>query len=757
MTRWFLICAAALLPCMACAQTIPVRSGEHGAFTRLVLDVPDGTTWALAPDPESNRVTLRLSNGPYKFETSSVFDRIGRDRVAGFTIPTHGAGLSIELGCQCAAEVFVLRGTMLVVDIAPSDSPVQTATGDASLLKPLDRVLLPSPLVQEFSEVRLDGLPRLGPATVEVRLLPYLAERVANGVDPFPALPVQNGLSPNSAIGGQLAADLAVAATQGLLDPAVRSQKNITPDTEHLPDPEIPADLSIDPSKMARRLASGLSGLDHNLLQDGRISVGGDDCIPDVEIAISTWAKPDDDPSHVLATLRGKVFGEFDRIQADPLKQFAKALLYYGFGVEARSALSLQTDELDSVLHAVSYIVDSQADPLGVFDGLSNCNGAAALWAVLSSPPGPNQPEIARTAILRNFEALPKHLRSHLGPTLFEHLAESGYSETAREVLRRLERMEGFETDSIALGKARIDLAEGLHTEAARRLHDLSISGGPEAAKAVSAAVDLAEATDTDVPTRIVELSDAFATELRNNVDGQDLWKAHVRSLLINGTFDAAFSEFENAHGIPEAVVEFMQQVGMRFLVERADDVTFLKLATRSLADGLVPKKSELAIAFAERFLELGLSEVALRQLDASPAAKGKSEERILRAEALILLSRPEEAEIILIGQRGERVVRLRAEARRQMGDHVLAKTILEGIGEERAAIDSAWLSGDWNDVAESDSALAPAAGLMQSQPEAFDVSNVSLAAVNDLSDASAKSRQTLRALLDATAFPPND
>jgi len=226
--------------------------------------------------------------------------------------------------------------------------------------------------------------------------------------------------------------------------------------------------------------------------------------------------------------------------------------------------------------------------------------------------------------------------------------------------------------------------------------------------------------------------------------------------LLINGHFDTAFNELDSPHGMPPEIAETMRQTAMRFLVDKAADVTFLKFATRALADGENPGQDALGIAIAERFLDLGLADSAVQQLDTLSEPTSAPEARIARARALLALDRPEEAEIILIGQRGDEVARLRAEARSQMGDHVFAKSIFADAGKTSDAVTSAWLSGDWQDVAESDTALAPAAELMQQDPPAFDPARVSLAGVDAVFDASIRSRETLRTLLDVTAIPPN-
>lgn len=754
MIRIAFLLLLAVWPFALSAQTVTVRSGEHGEFTRLVLTVPGGTKWALSPDAERNRLALELDGGPYDFDTSSVFDRIGNGRIRDLVVAEGGRQLDIALACQCAGEAFVLQDTMLVVDISASEVPLAQASRTGP--KPAEPGgKKPSSVVLDLSRVRIADVPRIGPELVRDPALPHLARRV--DVNPATSALDRGDRDPSAArgLGDQIAADLAIAATQGLLDPA------LTPLPTSAPEPVGPAakkspsvSSPVDIGEPARQLAAGMSGLDHKDLQNGRISIGGEVCVPDGRLAITAWADADDDPNLALAKRRSAVFGEFDRIGEEALLNYAKALVFYGFGAEARSVLSLQPEIDAPVVAALSYLVDGEGDPLAQFSQQANCEGPAALWSVLGGAPSGSSPQIADAAILRGFEALPKHLRTHLGPILVENLAAAGYSETAGDVLRRMQRMEGHETDSIALGKAQLALRDGDPAEAGKRLRDLSIAGGPEAAKAVAAAIDLADVTDAPVPTRIVELSDAFATELRNSEDGPKLWQAHVRSLLINGHFETAFEELASAHGMSEEIAEKMQQTAMRFLVDKAEDVTFLKFATRALADGDAPRQDALGIAIAERFLDLGLAETALQQLDTLSDPTSAPEARLARARGLLAMGRPEEAEIILIGQRGDDVARLRAEARSQMGDHIFAKSIFADAGKTREAVTSAWLSGDWQDVAESDTVLAPAADLMQQEPPAFDPARVSLAGVDAVFDASAHSRETLRALLDATAIP---
>jgi hypothetical protein len=757
MTRWIVLFLMSLWPAVVLSQTVTVRSGEHGDFTRLVLTIPSGTNWEVSPDRVRRRLELMLDGGPLEFDTSTVFNRIDTNRIAELVALHDGRGLAIQLACDCDADVFVLGDTMLVVDIAPgTEIPSVEAIEPQQTLSDSEVAL--SPLFQDFFEVRVGVEPGIGPSPVRDPLLAFLPVRVEeSGV--APAEDFAPNVVPRSAegLGSRIATDLAVAATHGLLDPAL-GQTAIKPAANpSAPDPLVSGEPDARAENLARDLAVGLSGLDADSFVDGRLSIGGDACVPGESLALAAWAKPDSNPSKVLAQRRSEVFGEFDRIAPNALERYVQALLYYGFGAEARSAMSLYAEPESPIHLALSYIVDGEEDSSRRFKNQMNCEGPASLWSVLSSTPHQSAPEINHASVLRTFEALPKHLRTHLGPMLAQKLSNFGATQSASDVLRRLERMEGEETDSISLGKALIALKKGDHDGAEKRLHDLSVAGGPEAADAVAAAIDLANANDTPVSARIVDLSEAFAVELRNSEDGEKLWQAHVTSLLVNRSFDAAFDELEARDGTSAELIDAMKEAALGALVTNAGDVGFLKIATRLLGEGVYPEADSLSIAFAERFLDLGLAEVALQQLDALPKWDSHSEARVTRAKALLALSQPEEAEIILIGQQSDEVTRLRAEARHQMGDHVFAKTLFEGVGEAGAAVNSAWLSGEWEEVADSESALADAADLMLQGPEELEPTQVSLGSADAISAASALSRETLRALLDATAIPESE
>lgn len=753
----------AVFPGLALAQSVPVRSGEHGDFTRLVFDMPEGTEWTLEQDIAARRVTLRFGTEGLTVDPSRVFSRIDRSRLAEIVPSDNASGADLTLSCACSAEAFVLRDRMLVVDIRPATGADPTV-GQPRPEEPRPDRAASAGLAADLARVRVGEVPGIGPARSTDPLMPHLPGGRPPSSGEHASRVVEDEvrhISDAAAIGEQLAADLAAAATEGILDAAIAPPKQ-RHEPSRGPDAEGPADdaQAAKGAGLVEQLAAGLSDVDHAAPGRHRIQVGGLLCVPDAELRVADWADPDADINEVLANRRSSVFGEFDRVDEAALIDYAKSLLHYGFGAEARATLDLSPAMEADVLNALSHLVDGQGAGSDVFANQTNCPGDAALWSVLALPEKPGSHPVDTSAVLRAFETLPVHLREHLGPTLSNKLSGAGYPDAARDALNRLQRSKGMETDSIALERAQIDLRQGDLDAAEAPLRTLAIEGGAQSPEALLASIKLAKAAGKPVPGYLVELADAYAMEFRNSEDGGAFWQAHIEALVLNGAFQKAYDRISVADGnyVSEDIATDMHNVWLEALVKKGDDVTFLKLAMRELADGFRPGRDRTVLEVAERLLVLGLPDAALQQ--ASMIGSGSAlepEVRILRARALTDLGRIEEAEILLIGQTGDDVTRLRADLRNRMGDHELAGTMYSELGEGALARQEAWLSGDWNSVADgTEDPFAKAAALVQSPPDVVDPANPSLAVAQGLSDSSVETRETIRALLEATQLTTN-
>ncbi|MGR3368694.1 MAG: hypothetical protein ACU0CR_11435 [Sagittula sp.] len=762
MTRWLMVVFLIATAAVAQAQPLVVRTGEHGDFTRLVLQLPNGADWDV--NTGAGTVTVGIRDPSVTFDLSEAFQRIDRSRIADLTAIGNGS-LVVKLACRCEADSFLVDSNLLVLDLSevegaalPEAEPRQS---EIQSPQPSPAAAV-SPLVADLSRVRVGQTAGIGPGRQTDPLLPKMRNPDNTVSRQTQQAETEDSEPTNSApdLGEQIASDLAVAATRGLLSPSIQTvQSQSEPNRGEDLVPPGEARMSADSADLARQLVAGLTNATHETLRAGRVSIGADTCVPDSKLDIAHWSEPESEAVVVMSKRRSALFGEFDRIDQSALKSYARSLLHYGFGAEAKVILEMSEGKPDALMTSLSFLVDGRPDPGRFFAGQESCAGAAALWAVLSTQNLSSSAHLETDLILQSFEALPKHLKEHLGPLLAERLTGAGFTDAAREVYVRMERAFGSESDRVALGRANMDLKDGNLAEAETRLKPLSENGTPQTPEAIKARISLAEAQNELLPERIVELADAYANEYRNTDQGAVLWQAHIRSLLQNGAFDQAFTAMDDAKGIPDDIQAETRELAFHQLVNRAEDLTFLKhaLSTDHPHGGERGVTNATILSIAQRLVGLGMADVALEQLDLVAGQGDNRAIRVIRAAALMDLGEPEEAEIQLIGLRGEDVERMRAEARRQMGDHVFAERIFREVGAEDAAATSAWLSGNWEEMANgSDSVMSEAARMLQQAGTTMGDTDVTLRAAEDIFAESESSRNTIRSLLETTRVAPD-
>lgn len=719
----------------ASAQDATMRSGEHGRFTRLVIDVPPGTDWVLDPEDGTDALRLRLPDDLGAVDTQAVFRRIDRQRVRD--VQALGAGdVRIELACPCSTEAFALGDRMIVIDVFPPDPE----TDPTQRQGPEPTVIRSNNIMADLTRPRIGTAPGLGPGATRPIAPPLLPLDFDRDDTDAAAL---------DAARQSLVRQIATGASTGVLKAApqftaaspARNADRQTASVESA-SPDSADNRSDDPANR-----------DLSIMRDaeGRVLIGVTDCTSDETLdlsdALGTEAPMDD-----LAALRSDLYGEFDTPDSAAINAYARALLSAGFGAEARDALALLDDAPQPALMAMTWLVDTETDPSRHFVGQETCPTAAALWAILASDESGPFGAVSDIDVLRAFEGLPLTLREHLGPSLARKLSAVGETELGREILRRLQRARPVPTDRMRMAEAFLGLQAGDFDKAQKALEQLEKPSGAFAEDAVSMAVEVAIESGEPVPAELSDLSAAFATELRGTPQEARHRAALVRSLVSQGAFDAALAELSQIDAAGESDASALTDDVMAALARDAEDVVFLKHA-------LVPPQGtstapRTAQAIADRLITLGFPQNALDWLDNAEAPADPMSDRILRARALIDLDRPEEADLLLIGLSGPESTRLRADARRRMGDHAFAAAVYEQAGLTDSADKAAWLAADWERLAgQSGSAFAPVARLLREPSSALPI-EPALSDLETLGAQAAETQDTVRALLDATALP---
>lgn len=489
------------------AQTISVNSGEHDAFSRLVLDIGAERTWELIEDGRDIRV--RVSPEVANFDTSGVFELIPRSRLADLS---GGAELVLSLACDCPIEPERYADRYLILDIrdgppwpatlASNDETAEAADRQAERLAAAAR--LPD-LTSLLTESEPDRTPNAVP---EVQSIP--TAQTPENVALAPAL------SPNEAqatvaledAARIMAEQLARAAASGLLEaapgrplsdadplrqiPLALQEVQSAPPTPNSENHDAELDIAtetresephddfrsgIEPPTLPVRAANAI-----DVATQTSVAVGPQEnrlvCTASNDDA-QTWSTGTEFHQG-LGALRLALYNERDELVGSAVVALAKHYLHYGFGAEAAFWLR-QLEVAPQELLIIAGIVDGQnPEHFPPLDDPVLCSPEEVLWRYLDEALPGHHTEAMAAQLQRAAASLPPHLRDLLGPEIARKLSEDGFGHAAhniRDMLIRGGRLTPHETMRLDLdlgiaGGANPDdirtaLAEGIRDDGA--------------------------------------------------------------------------------------------------------------------------------------------------------------------------------------------------------------------------------------------------------------------------------------------------
>ena len=713
---------ACLLLCLsaglASAQTLVVRSGEHGDFTRLVVRIPERATWSVSQSGRLARVTL--SGVSARFDTSSVFSKIDRLRIADVSQARRSSPLEVKLACDCKVVASIEDVRYLVLDVR--DGPIRDDSLAARFRLPISGQF---ELSGEKLSTTASGNPFvLGQSYLTTRLEPPVTlPLVPEGLSAVRKKPeqkhdnlelptIQPEAPPRDVSLSEeiLVRELARAASQGLLDPAITApQVTVSQAKEDEPKPvaQVPEqdDVETPNSQIALTAVSAIDrelidrlGLE-SLMQDSK------KCIDDQELDIASWS--DGRAFHLqIGDARADLYGEFDRIDTSSVIGLAQAYLYFGFGAEARHALALLDGDPSQVMHLkhMADILDGVENEKTVFFGLGHCDGRAALWSMLSNPRSGAASDVNTNAVLRTLWQLPPHLRSLLGPSLSRRFLNAGDNESASLILDSIERGATDESEETAIAEAELAVSLGNDDQANKVIDATARSDNARSVEAliikVERAFDERSAPEPDVPALIL----SYLTEFKNGPDGSKLRRALALSHALLGDFAASERELqriEAADGL--AVADVVRSEVLWLVVERGSDLQLLELAMPAANGSGRPLDIALQTAIADRLLQLSLPDLAEVFLADDAPVFLDEKRRLMRAEASLSQGRPRQALLELLSLENSEASRLRATAHLMLDEHETAANYFAQAENDEAAERQMWLSNDWAALIEGD------------------------------------------------------
>lgn len=646
MIRLALILLSLAIP--AGAETARIYSGEHGSFTRLVVELPVATEWVLGRT-EDGYAFATVGRDQPDYDLSRVWQRITRARATKIAADPETGALRLSIGCECHISPFEYRPGVVVLDIKPGVAP-QASPFEASFESRWIGRATPDQTPTSTPSPRyswLDRRPVSGP-TVQTQPLP---------------LPLATGGVSLEPLRRELLEQLARGAADGLVELGLPVRSSRNPRTEG-------GDMPWSDIRIGEQ-----TGLSVNL--PGTTRNGPDPastCADEALLDLQAWGGSGS-PSDLLAAARSGLYGEFDRIDPDAILHSVRLHLYLGFGAEAVQLAGLVTDTPDaetlSLYKSMGRIIDGEPDPATPFAMMLDCDGPAALWAALARDRLPGGHGMNRAAILRAFLALPPHLRNHLGAGLAERFLAVADPDAARIVRDAMARAPHSQAQPIA----RLDAASELQL------------GNPDAAQRHAAEAVAMDGNDVDALLTLVEahfrklqpmgpdVADtlrSFLGEVGEADRREHLKRAIVLSLALSDQFDAAF-------GYQDLAKDVISDL-WRVAASRADDDTFLRHAV--LPDGAVPPKvaKDLEFEIADRLLDLGFPDAALAWIGPVSSAD-PPQRRLVAAAAQLRLGEARSVVGLLEGLDDPESAAIRAQALLQLDDLPAAAAALSAAG----------------------------------------------------------------------------
>lgn len=639
------------LTASAAAQTARVASGEHGDFTRLVIELPSPERWTLGRT-EAGYGFAALAGEQPRYDLTGVWQRIARNRLDMLAVDPEGGALLLGLACDCHVFPFEYRPGVIVLDIKPGPAP------DASAFEtPFTPAAPRKPTAPAAYDWLADG--KIEAAARPLATLP---------------LPLDTGTVSLEPLRDELLEQIARGAADGLVD----------------------MDLPGKPGKIA--------DVDHATLPWSTIRIGE---VPGVEVSDAYGGTPPEPtcaepalvdlpswgegmpPGALLAATRAGLYGEFDLPEPKAIRQAIRRLLYLGFGAEAQQTAALIDTPPDSELEyfrSMALLVDGQSDPQTPFAAMLDCEGPAALWAALAHDRLPSGPGVNRDAILQAYLALPAHLRRHLGPALAEKFLAHDDAEAARVIRDAIDRTPGADPATVALLDASSDLQQGDPASARAHAGSAVALDGDRVAGLVSL-VETHFRTLEPLGSEPVEALLALRGETEGTPEGDSVSRAVVLALALSGQTVAAFRD----SGATGKVQADLWQVA----VVRAEDDDFLVRAVPSRTATVPKVPPETSLAIADRLLTLGFPDAA--QVWLGPIAAGDPPERFrLAARAALMVGDARGCIALLTGLDDAEAEGLRAQAMVQLGDLAGAERALAATGNTETVAHLGPWRGDW-------------------------------------------------------------
>lgn len=726
--------AAPARPSAQEAPLVRVLGGEHTGFTRIVLQAAAPIDWTLLPADRT--ALLQIHPAEARIDLSRAFDRIARSRLAA--LERTDGGIAMTLACDCPVRAFSDRPGIVVLDIL--DPPLENAAGlggQAGDALPTDSAAAPGHAPGIVGPV--SPAPRPLPADVAIgrNAGAALARRWQEGTemavaDGMPLAPSFQARGPASSapalrpghaerlmLSANLQDALARAIGQGLMigDEYLLAELN-------QPAPE-PADTALQPAQMRIAPPPGPDEAMATAPTPASDAAPPENADPRCHVSGALAFLDAPDPTDFNTGLAGhmrRLYGEFDRTDAQARGDLVRHYLSAGMGAEARLLIDNARHPIagHDLLRGLADILDErQSNARRAIARLEGCAGAAGMLAALA---GPVPADLAAHAdqIALAHAAAPPALRRLFGPPLVERLIEVGAIEAARVIAETLRHTGPAGVVETTLPEALLEGARGAPDRAARNL--AAQPGATDSGRLLRQLQFQLEAGNA-ADDALLDQAEALAASERHGEQGIALMAMAIRHDATRGAHEAGFERRDRlgrwlrANHEDRQLLDSLGDTLWQGAADTADDRRFLALIVNREDWRAGERGLDARSALAGRLLDLGLAERAEELL--SPP--GNDRQRYLLAQAMLARARADEAIAMLAPMLADtpegadrQIAMLMARALRAAGASDAALAAFSDLGALDEAARTAIARRDWPALAE----LARQAGNDDAQRE---------------------------------------
>lgn len=576
------------------AKPVTVRTGEHAAFTRVVLFIPDDVDWRVVRTDAGYVVRLPVFEG---YNLNGFFDLIPRTRIAAVSQRLETGELELTLSCLCIATSYLLRDGILVIDV--EDGPSESIDVENSNLDGSTPQFITTRATSNTSEwARAKG--RVVPLfpdqndhlfeteaalNSEVSLINGAIESVISGFEEQVVHALGEGLTENF-----LERDLAIEP------PLERNLNEVVAATK--------TNLGDLPGVEARRGIDPMAGQGEPALAETQT---GRRCLPDAFFAIKAWGD-DRSFSAQVGAARLSIYKEFDRVDEVSVTSLAQTFLFFGFGQEALKAL--QIDQAHSqerqYLAQVARIIDDRKADFTLFEEQVSCPSSVALWALLASEDRSLDGPVARDVILRSFKELPLALQGAIGPRLSRAFVRLGDLDAGSQVLSRIQFDAAGSADSAVAASVFASAIQD-ETGAIGVLEEIIFDTSKATPELMVQYFETGMDAGRSFRNEDFALSNALRFQAAGSENSISLANAQIRAHISSDQFEEALEILQGARGqMPDALVDMLERQFATKAVERMSNGAFGRFAW---SDENLPTAPAMRQLIAKRLIDMGFAE----------------------------------------------------------------------------------------------------------------------------------------------------